>query len=101
MSYAFKILLRVASAKFTKETYRLVLRGIIGRGGWSCAFIIIIGERLFCRTKFHGLTGCATEQRENVLSERRGEKRGSARGWKGIKGAVKRMEWKSEDQKVR
>lgn len=43
-SYAFKILLRVASAKFSKESCGLVSRDIIGRGGWNCAFIIIIGN---------------------------------------------------------
>lgn len=51
-SYAFKILLRVASAKFSKESCGLVSRDIIGRGGWNCAFIIIIGNVYSAKRSF-------------------------------------------------
>lgn len=43
-SYVFKILLRVASVKFSEESCGLVSRDIIGHGRWNCAFIIIIGN---------------------------------------------------------
>lgn len=57
---AFKILLQ-----FNKETYGLVPRDIIKRGGWNCAFIIIIGERLFRGRNFHEPVGWLPARRRN------------------------------------
>lgn len=111
-SYAFKILLPVASAKFNKETYRLVSRDIIGSGVWNCAFIIIIGGTSVLRNEVPRtdwlagwLPGCLRNGGLETGGKRRerGALEGGVRkssGWKGVKERKQRKEKKTDDEKA-